>query len=162
MGQVESAAPPEEIIGKNDTQPLSEAENLILTEQNGLCNRFHTHPTSENYKAIRKHDGIYRKGLGSKIHRMFILGMKTHLTVDDPLTADEKKEYDTEVDRLLCSDTVHTAMDLDEMWSLYYATGDIRFSNRIKNVIDDPTQNSVVRGSAQWSYSSHEDQGLLP
>ena len=82
MGQVESAAPPEEIIGKNDTQPLSEA--------------------------------------------------------DVPLTADEKKEYDTEVDRLLCSDTVHTAMDLDDMWTLY-ATGDIRFSNRIKNVIDDPT-----------------------
>jgi len=63
--------------------------------------------------------------------------MKTHLTVDDPFTADEKIEYDTEVNRLLCSGTIHTAMDLDEMWSLFYATGDIRFPNRIKNVIDD-------------------------
>lgn len=161
--QTESTGTSDEILGVNDSIKLTEAETQILTAQNNLSNRFHIMATFENYQAIRQHDEIYRKGLGSTVYRLYVLGMKTHLTVNDPLTKEERDEFNTEVARLLTSEKL-TSKDLDKMWSLYYATGDRKFPCRIKIIAegtDNTSQHQLVRDAANWSYNSHVKQGLL-
>lgn len=153
MGQIPSRDEPEQLTPE-------ERDTMMELEKRVPVQKFYACVTPENYQLIREHDDIYRKGLGSLRHRMFVLGMKTHSQVKDPLNDDEKREYNAEIQRLLTSEKVAPG-DLDEMWALYYATGDMCFPHRIENVIVDENQDLIVREAAKWSYSSHQKQGFL-
>ena len=160
MGQV-NVIPVDKTIDVNDIQELTDDEKKIISEQDDLFRLFYTTPFAENYWAIRQNDKIYRKGLDPKVYQMFVLGMKTHNTVGDPLTEEETDEYNIETERLLDLSSTLTVMDLDILWILYYATGDIRFPDRVKTVVNDTYQDLIDQEAAQWSYESHANQGLL-
>ena len=157
MGQVNTTL--DDVI--SDDQELTDDEKKIISEQDDLFRQFHTTPSAKNYWAIRQNDKIYRKSLGSKIYRMFVLGMKTHESVGNTLTKEEKIEYNIETEKLLNFSNILTAFDMDILWTLYYATGDRKFPDRIKIVINDRSQDLIIQGAAQWSYYSHVNQNLL-
>jgi hypothetical protein len=47
-----------------------------------------------------------------------------------------------------------SSLDLDCVWSLYFATGDIIYSNIIKNIALDESLPYHIRSGARWSYRS--------
>lgn len=58
-----------------------------------------------------------------------------------------------------------TSRDLDRCWCLFYATGDLAFADRVKQVGNQDVGTSVERaaviGAARWSYQSHLQSGRL-
>jgi len=71
-------------------------------------------------------------------------------------------QFNNEIKRLLDTKTKLTPYDLDILWSLYYATGDMKYPNRVKMVADTITPSDFPTCSAaKWSYNSHINQGLL-
>nr|QBK88138.1 MAG: hypothetical protein LCMAC202_05000 [Marseillevirus LCMAC202] len=156
-----SCSATENILGDDDTQELTLEEVKAIEEQSDIFNCFYRHPTMENYIAIRSNDTIYQKALGNK-YRVFVWAVRDTFTdLKEPLEENDALDYQLEVDRLLDLRNTLTAGDLDRLWTLYYATGDQRFPNRVKSVSNNELQPEVVRGAASWSYDSHIQQGLL-
>lgn len=68
---------------------------------------------------------------------------------------------DTKIHQLMHNTNLSPG-DLDELWALYYVSGDRKFADRIKHIAtDDAPHIAVVRAAAEWSYNSHVDQGLI-
>ncbi len=161
MGNNFSAASEVDILGKNDTQELTPEETKIVEDQNGIFSCFFRHPTMENYQALRANDDIYHKALSTKYKAFLMAVRETFKDLQDPISEEESLDYNLEVDRLLDLRNALCARDLDILWTLYYATGDLQFTNRIKAVMNNDLQHELVRGSAKWSYDSHVKQGML-
>lgn len=129
--------------------------------RNELMQTFHQDPTPENYQFIRQGDEPFRDALGEHIYRAYILGMRTHLPVGEPLDEEESTFFNKEVERLLSSQTTLSSRDLDEMWALFYATGDTRFPDRVRRATTEEFHYLGVKEAAKWSYESHVRQGRI-
>jgi len=148
-------------MGYDDVLDFTPEEIEIVTKQGSVFNCFFRHPTSENYQAIRDNDEIYYKALGTEYDLYLWTIRDTFQDLQQPLSEKERLSYKLAVDRLLDLNNLLTAQDLDALWGLYYASGDLQFTRRIKTVIDSDLQYAVVRAAAKWSYNSNIQQGLL-
>lgn len=74
----------------------------------------------------------------------------------------EMSQFHKEIARLLDHKSVLYPCDLDNLWSLYYATGDMKYPNRVKIVAEKTSPaDTTTQAAAKWSYNSHVEQGLL-
>ena len=149
------------ILEEEEPEELTTEEIELIVKQSNIFTCFFRNPTLENYQAIRSNDVLYRKALGKK-YTVFLMGVRgTFEDLQDPLTEIEDLDYELEVDRLVDLRNALSTNDLDVLWALYYATGDVQFPNRIKAVMNNGLQHTLIRGAASWSYDSHVRQGLL-
>ena len=149
------------IIGEDDSQKLTAEEIKLVEDQSDVFNCFFRHPSLENYQAIRSNDVLYQKALGNK-YKLYLWALcDTFTELDNPIDENDALDYQLEVDRLLDPRNALNASDLDSLWTLYYATGDQQFPNRVKSILNNELQHEIVRGAARWSYDSHIQQGML-
>lgn len=123
-------------ISKNEYKP-SEEEMKNVKIFTPLYINFYNHATKENFEEIRKYDDAWYYLQGDK-HKLYSLAIRQlHPEFDMPLTPKEK-EYLTEcLSHLLTSDIEQlSSRDLDRLWSLWYATGNTDYKDRIHEAHD--------------------------
>lgn len=54
-----------------------------------------------------------------------------------------------------------SAEDLDRLWILFYATGNVKYAHRVLDVAANVVTPVGVRDAAHWSYNSHLADGRL-
>jgi hypothetical protein len=59
--------------------------------------------------------------------------------------------------KLLSSDYLFTARDLDRLWILFYATGELACVEKLEHLAKNSSDN-VIRAAASWSLDSHKKQ----
>lgn len=161
MGQEQSSTNTENIVGQDDTSSLTPAEKALIVNQNEIFSCFFRNPTLENYNSIRTLRELYQKALGKK-YDIFILAVrKENPSFHEPLDNIEDFFLRGEIQRLMSTESRLTAVDLDKIWILYYATGDKKYPERIVYISNDPKQHFAVKAAASWSYNSHYVEGKL-
>jgi hypothetical protein len=92
---------------------------------------------------------------------IFVLKAKDKWNLRTKLTRGEKQYLDSKEETLLDPQTIITFRDIDLLWSLYRATGDELYSNRVKEIVKDEKQDIKIRAAAQYSYLSHVKNKLV-
>ena len=157
------AVKPVDILGEDTTcrpEELTAEEKELLQNTVESFETFYKRPTLENYNLIKQHEYVYRKALG-QTYTFFTWAIRFKYPVEEPLTETEAMDYTLELDRLLDKRNFLNAPDLDKLWMLYYATGDAKFPDRVKQIANNPLSHIIVRSAAEWSYRSHLEQGKL-
>lgn len=129
-------------------------------ESSSIFTGFFRTPTQENYEKLLRHDTLFRQEMGIK-YEIFLCAIaeKWHLGSFPPHVMAHYRQI---THKLLDETTVLVASQLDMLWSLFHATGEKRYADRIKMVADGTTlTDALTQMSAVWSYQSHIKQGIL-
>ncbi len=128
-----------------------------------IIENFYKNPSKDDYKTI-KNNGTHLAGLiGVDVYLILLFAMRNaHPILDNKLNTKEQKTLDSLESRLMNSERILTPKDLDTLWTLYYATGNIKYPNRVLAVSKDEKQSFVTREGAGWSYHSHLTEGKIP
>ena len=142
-----------DLLTKEDIEKINELQPIF--------ENFYKYPTLENYKKIRGLDQIYKNALGD-VYSLYIDMLRySYPNLNEPMAYNKRHLLEYIVSDLLDPKKKYSAMDLDKLWTLYYATGELRYPDRIALVANDTKQNLVVRGAAQWSHGSHKKTGRI-
>jgi len=147
-------------MGNEESRPLTDSERAILDQHHEIFTRFHRTPTQQNLDKLRKHDDLYIRSLGDK-YCIYLKAICEKWYLGHFCSSD-MNSHRQEVARLLDFKSELDATDLDKLWILYYATGDIKYSDRVKAAFDGRSYSDFpIHLAAKWSYQSHMEQGLL-
>jgi hypothetical protein len=150
-----------DLLTDNEKEILTDNEKEILAGLSGIFDNFYKRPTQENYNIIRAHDSLYFKGNGDS-YQYYLLAIHDKWNLGNPNNI-ELSEYKQRLEYLLDPDTILNPKDLDFLWVLFYATGDMKYPNKILEVAEKKTRSTYATvGAAKWSYDSHKNTGRLP
>lgn len=153
MGNIESSPEPEPIPTLTTMSPADKAASNLMMG-------FYRHATAENYAKIRAADAVFQQKIGPQ-YEMFLGAVSEKWNFGNP-SINEMQRYHQNIDTLLNPSTHLLPDHLDKLWSLFHATGDTRYSDRIKMVMDGLTPTDMItQSAATWSYRSHVQQGYL-
>ena len=142
--------------------PLTVDETKIMQEQSDLFDRFYQHPTAENLAKIRKNDLLYMRSSMDYRYPLYLLAIYDTWNLGN-FTSKDVDVFRRTIDYLMAPTTILSAGDLDSLWTLFYATGDKKYTKRILDVATGRVLGEPFTDmAATWSYSSHQKRGLLP
>jgi hypothetical protein len=147
------------IVGPSKPE-FTKIEKEIVESVNGLYETFWRQATQDNFDTIMIADTTLQKS--GEPHTLFKWKARANWNLDPPLSDQEASELQSRETYLLDPDaTGITAENLDCLWSLYAATGNRDYAERVLNISLDDRQHPVVRAAASWSYKAHSHQGLF-
>ncbi len=148
-------------VGKSAaSQPTGVGDMFISKFANFLVSKFYQEPTQESYDAIIKHDKKLTEWSGEP-HDFFKLKARSTWNLEPALTDEDLEILNSKEKYLLNPDSKLNACDLDTLWSLFYATGDQVYPDRVYKVSQDENQHLLVKIAAIGSYNSHREKGVL-
>jgi len=121
---------------------------------------FHIHPTQTNFSLVMKVDGIYRNKC-PEAHQCF-LGEIYALYKLGSRTEEEQSKHERKIKRLTGFSSDLSPTDLDCLWALWYASGNLKYPRRVKRVSNDMRSRLEVREAAKWSFNCHVMDGRIP
>ncbi len=123
-----------------------------------LISKFYQNPTQKSYEEIMKYDKVLNDDAPYKI---FKLKVRVTWNIEPTLTNNELEILKQKEEYLLNPDHKLDGCDLDTLWSLFYATGDKVYPDRVYAVSQDSSQYFAVVSAAKCSYKSHKENGAL-
>ncbi|MHB2028803.1 MAG: hypothetical protein ACYCPT_08310 [Acidimicrobiales bacterium] len=119
--------------------------------------RFHLDPSFEKFKSIYAH--IMSNNLGDRAcinywtYGVIAKHPEYPKFIDSANTATAENVY------TLMTKEFHSPKNLDELWSLYFGSGDARYKDIIRNIAQrNIPADEVTVMAASWSYASICDQ----
>lgn len=158
MGGEESKFDP--IGEQGDTSNLNVGELLMSKLGVFLMETFSKSPNQSAYNQIIRSDKVLTRSVGPP-YPMFKLKARDKWNLSPALTEEEKKTLSKKESFLLNLENKLCGCDLDTLWSLFYATGDQVYPDRVYSVSQDKNQHMAVKRAANWSYQSHIEKGLV-
>lgn len=142
------------IENNGNFESLTNDERQLLESHDEIFSNFHLHPWQKNLDEIKNAEETYIKSIGWKYYVFLIAACNKH-QLTAKYSVEHKTAYNHFHDKIMDLSTILYPSDLDCLWILYYATGDTKYSDRVKHVVTDKTQLKFVQAAAIWSYNSH-------
>lgn len=114
---------------------------------------FLENPTHENYNIIIKHDSSFTN---KRRYNLFL--NECYLTYKYFNSKPSNNEIDEHIKKVkyIMDDNINlTAIDLDDLWILFYASKNKIYINRIKSIINS-NQDILIKEAAKWSLNQHK------
>lgn len=142
--------------------------NTELDEPDRLMMNFYRDPTQENLHRLRLNDDLYYRIIGDR-YNLYLTAIYNKWGLG---SASNNEAYQLQVNSLLGIPRIFdennlnieefiSPHDLDDLWILFYATGDLKYPNRIKDIYELKQGDYFVQRAARGSYQSHIDQGFI-
>lgn len=150
-----------DFVGKTAaSKPTSVGDMFISKFAGFLVSKFYQEPSQKSYDAIIEHDEKLTEWSGEP-HDFFKLKVRSKWNLEPALSGEDLEILNSKEKYLLNPDSKLNACDLDTLWSLFYATGDQVYPDRVYKVSQDKSQHPLVAIAAIGSYNSHREKGVL-
>lgn len=146
----------DEIIILKKKKTISNEERQIIQSTGKLMENFHKNPSLKTLEEIRKNEKLIVSAIEWP-YWMFLIRAYVKLNQDPKNIVDHKKlqKYNNKIKEFQDSTFIFSPEDLDSLWSLYYASGNLKYPKIVRKVVRDSKQKIEVRSAAIWSFNSH-------